>query len=149
MVAFFFDSSVLVRRYDVAEPGAARIKAICDPIMRNEIIVSQLASVELASAFSRKLRERRDNASNLYQSWDLFQNHWREQYDVVTLSTAICQLAERLLFAHALKSYDAVHLSTALVAAGACRELGMVFCTADQQQSRAAQNEGLDIELIA
>ncbi|MGI8644123.1 MAG: type II toxin-antitoxin system VapC family toxin [Thermomicrobiales bacterium] len=148
MAAFFFDTPVLVRRYDVTEPGAARIKAICDPVMGNEIVVAQLALGEVASAFRRKIREGIFNAPNLRQTWDLFQIHWREQYEVVNLSNAICHLAERLRFAHSLKSYDAVHPSTALIVAGVSREPDMVFCTADKQQASVARREGLGVELI-
>ena len=58
--------------------------------------------------------------------------------------------AEQLLFAHRLRTYDAVQLACALDVSAALTPLGadFRFCTADRAQAQAAEREGLAIELI-
>jgi hypothetical protein len=56
--------------------------------------------------------------------------------------------AERLVFGAALRSLDALHLASALVAAERTRRRTLQFWTADKQQAEAARREGLQVELL-
>jgi Lipase maturation factor len=56
MAAIFLDTSALLRRYDRSEPGASRVRAICAPARGHTLLLARVASVEVASALTRKSR---------------------------------------------------------------------------------------------
>ncbi len=60
------------------------------------------------------------------------------------------QEAERLLFVHALRAYDSIQLAGALRIVRFLGATGepLVFMTADQGQARAAEVEGVAVELV-
>ena len=83
MAVIFLDTSALVRRYDRMEPGSSRVRAICAPAQENTLLLARIASVEVASAFARKVRDRTIRAADRTRLWRLFRAHWRDQYRVV------------------------------------------------------------------
>ncbi|MGH2560475.1 MAG: type II toxin-antitoxin system VapC family toxin [Thermomicrobiales bacterium] len=147
MATIFFDTSALVRRYDWTEPGARSVRAACSPESGNAVIVAELATVELASAFSRKVREGSFSAQTVERLWHLFKAHWQEEYQVILLTVAICNRAEQLLFDYPLRAYDAVQIGTALSAAERATS-GPEFWTADRRQAQVAAAEGLTVQLV-
>jgi predicted nucleic acid-binding protein len=82
--------------------------------------------------------------------WRSFRLHHREQYEPVGLATGVVRRAERLLFAHRLRVYDAIQLASALEARTVLSRFtpDFRFCTADQHQATVAEDEGLVVELI-
>ena len=145
----FVDTSALVRRYDLAEPGAPRVVQLCRPASGNDVTVLAITSVEMFSALQRKLREGRIDRIQRDRMWRLFPAHRRAQYRVVALEPAIYRDAQRLLSRHPLRAYDAVQLAGALlVARSVSAGSGVGFCTADRSQAVAARSEGLAVELI-
>ena len=151
MTAVFFDTSALTRRYDRAESGAARVVSLCHTSSAHVLLIAELTSLEVASALNRKLREGRLPSTERDRLWRLFRRHRRDQYHVGALDAQTVALAENLLFAHALRAYDAVQLATALVMRRLVGDLAgeFTFCTADRLQARAAAAVRLDVELIA
>lgn len=151
MSVIAFDTSALVRRYDRHEPGAQRVRALCGRAAGNTLLIARVTPVEIASALNRKGRERVLDSAGRDRIWRLFQRHRREQYRVVAVTEVVYRTAERLLFAHPLRAYDALQLAAALVAADTLGELApdFRFCTADRAQAAAAAAEGLAVELIA
>jgi predicted nucleic acid-binding protein len=149
VTAIFFDTSVLMRRYDRTEPGSRRIRAVCAPEAGNSVVLSQLAPVELASALSRKQRLRTLQLALHNGLWRLFQTHWRDEYQVVALHPSILGRAEQLVFQYPLRAFDAIHIACALAVAGQVPREPLEFWTADRQQAAAASAEGLTVELIA
>jgi predicted nucleic acid-binding protein len=111
-------------------------------------VLARLASVELASGFSRKVRDGTATPSDRDRVWRLFRTHWRSQYEIVSLTEVVYRRAERLLFRHPLRAADALHLASALVAARSRPESGFQFWTADRRQAQAAAAEGLAVELL-
>ncbi|MGH2461303.1 MAG: type II toxin-antitoxin system VapC family toxin [Chloroflexota bacterium] len=150
MAVLFFDTSALVRRYDLREPGAAAVHTLCRRSSRHVLLIARLAVIETASALNRKSREGRLDRRDVERLWRLFRAHWRAQYHVIALEDSVYRAAEQLLFAHSLRAYDALQLATALRAAGLLGELApdYRFCTADGAQADAARREGLSVELI-
>ena len=148
MAAIFMDTSALVRRYDRSEPGASRVRAICAPAQGHTLIVAHIASVEVASALARKVRDRTIRVADRTRLWRLFQAHWHDQYQVIALTEDAYIHAERLLFRHTLRALDAIHIGCALVVAAALPQIAFEFWTADKQQADAARNEGLTVELV-
>ena len=149
MTALFVDSSVLVRRYDMTEAGSARVEALCAPESQNTIFIARHGSIEIASALGRKRREGLLDAGELQRRWQLFQVHWRYHYGVVELNRETYDRAERLVLAHPLRAFDALHVAAALVTVARLSLIDAVFCTADTRQSLVAREEGFDVEFIA
>lgn len=150
MAVLFLDTSALFKRYMQTEPGAARVLDLCDPDSGNALYLSALTSIEVAAALNQRVRERRIRPGQRDNRWAAFQDDLDSQYRVIAWDDAIRQTAERLVFAHPLRGYDAVHVATALrlaqMLAGIQAEV--VFCSGDQRQARAAQSEGLTAEII-
>jgi hypothetical protein len=55
MNVYFLDTSALVKRY-VNETGSLWLRALFDPALQTVPIIAQLAVVEIASAFNRRVR---------------------------------------------------------------------------------------------
>jgi predicted nucleic acid-binding protein len=148
-VILFVDTSALVRRYDLTEPGSPLVVQLCRPAAGNDVTVLAITSVEVFSALQRKLREDRIDRMQRDRMWRLFLAHRRAQYRVVALDSAIYRRAQWLLSRHPLRAYDAVQLAGALLVARSLPAgADYRFCTADQAQALAATSEGLAVELI-
>jgi uncharacterized protein len=144
----FLDTSALVRRYDISEPGASTVEVVCAPSSGNVILLAQLTSVEMASAFSRKTRDGSLSAQTVEHLWALFKIDWQRQYQIVTLTDAIYALAERLIFGHPLRSFDAVQVASARIAAESLPQPDLEFWTADRRQAQVGAAEGLSVQLV-
>lgn len=148
MARFFADTSALGRRYFQPEPGANRVREVCTPSRRNTILLARLATTEFASALNRKVREGALPPRARDRYWAQFLVDWASQYHVVELTERIYAVADHLTFAHPLRSLDALQLACALAAVGGFAQRRLTFMTADAQQARAAEREGLVVELI-
>ena len=149
MAAIFLDSSALLRRYEATEPDSHRVRAICEPAAKHTLFVSQITSVEMASALQRRGRERSLPLSEVRRIWRIYVGDRRAQYRVVLFTDAIVTRAEELVFAYPLAASDALQLACALAASerlGARARLH--FWTGDAQQARAARREGLAVEQL-
>jgi uncharacterized protein len=148
MAVIFLDTSALVRRYDRIEPGSSRVRAICAPAQGNTLLLARIASVEVASAFARRVRDRAIRAADRTRLWRLFRTHWRDQYRVVSLTEDAYVHAERLLFRSPIRTLDALHVGCALVVTARLPGVQIEFWTADKQQADAARSKQLSIELV-
>jgi predicted nucleic acid-binding protein len=149
MAVIFLDTSALVRRYDRMEPGSSRVRAICAPAQGNTLLLARVASVEVASAFSRKVRDRTIRAADRTRLWRLFRTHWRDQYRVVSLTEDAYGYAESLLFRSPVRTLDALHVGCALVVTARLPGVQIEFWTADKQQAEAARSQQLTVELVS
>ena len=145
----FFDTSALVRRYHHIEPGAQAVRRLCLRANQNDLVILNITSIEVASAFNRALREGRIDIEHRDRLWRLFLAHRRVQYRVVQFDARIARRAQQLLFSHPIRAYDAVQIAGALqVVHTLASGVELRFCTADRAQARAAGAEGLSIEFI-
>ena len=149
MSSAFLDTSALTRRYHRSETGANRVREICAPSRRHVLLVARLASIELAAALNRRVRDGTLPAQVRDRYWRMFQVDWAEQYQVVQPNEMVFVRAEALARRYPLRTLDALQLASALVAAAAAPGLKLQFWTADAQQARAAESEGLTTELVA
>lgn len=146
----YFDTSALVRRYHVTEPGALRVRQLCRRGVADELVILSLTSIEAASAFNRKLQQGQIDAAHRDRMWRLFQVHRSTQYRVIRLSEVTERRAQRLLFQHRLRAYDAAQLAGAVEFRRTLpRASEFRFCTADRGQALAATAEGLTVEFIS
>jgi predicted nucleic acid-binding protein len=131
----YLDASALVKLF-VPEPGSDDLNQALAGL--TNVIVSDLALTEMASALGRRQRERRltpDEAQRLYREASRLHagSHHAE------LTPPIHRRAERLLLSIAmpLRALDALHLATAL------NEEAMTVVTFDPRLRDAARSQGL------
>lgn len=148
MATILFDTSALVRRYHVVEPGSDRVRRLCRQ-SEGQLATSEIVPVEIASAFARTLREGSLDAPQRARLWRLFTTHRRTLYRVVELEPRTLRLAERLIARHPLRAFDAVHIAAALRVARDTPTADFRFVTAGRLQATASLAEGLAVEFIA
>jgi predicted nucleic acid-binding protein len=137
---FFVDTSALAKRY-IAETGSTWVRSWILPRARNSILVSALSKVELASVLARHERSGNITPSIRKRALNNFLLHARNQYVVIELTDRVLREARSLLFKHPLRSLDALHLASAVVAE---RDLGLklTFISADVRLLPVAAAEG-------
>lgn len=142
------DSSALTRRYSPREPGSQRVRALCHPDAGTALLIARFASVEVASAFGRRVREGVWRPSDRTRAWRVFQAHIQQQYRAIRLSDEVYSRAEQLVFQYTLRAADALHVASALVVVSHLKLPALTFVTADHRQAQAAESEGLTVEVI-
>lgn len=150
MVAVFFDTSALVKRYLITEFGVEAVRSLLDA-QDLVPVIAQATRVEVASAFGRRFRESRFNLAERDAAWNTFLADVEKLFFLIEPNEEIWSGAERLCLNYPLTAYDAIQISTALrgVALLANDGTNLRFCTADRRQAEAASREGLAVELIA
>ncbi len=151
MAAVFFDTSALIRRYHLTEPGSGAVRALCHGRRNNVLFIARLTSVEMASGLNRKFREGALDAHQLNRLWRLFNSHCRGGYHLVAINDQVYARAQQLLFVHRLRAADAIQIAGALTTERLLSGLvtDFRFCTADQAQATSASHEGLKVEMIS
>jgi len=145
MADFYADSSVLVKRH-IAERGSAWVRALADPTTGNTIITAQISSVEVVSAFNRRVREgilARQDYARIRADFDALCS---SEYRLVSISLRVLERARDLVERHPLRAYDAVQLAAGMTANDALLAAGLpalTFLAADTRLLRAAGAEGL------
>lgn len=139
----YVDSSAFVKRYDPREPaaGAARARMRAATPASSVLLIA-----EIMSALARKLRSRELPAEHIGR----LRREARRDYAAllrIELTGDILTETERLLFGHALRAADAIHLASALSLA---RDVGepVSLLTADRALAQAAQAEGLAVQYL-
>jgi predicted nucleic acid-binding protein len=144
----FLDTSALVKRYDPHEPGGSEVRALLEGA--KAVLVSSLAIVEAVSAFRIKERQGVFTPEEVHLAVEALEAHAALQYRSVPPRPPVLREAKRLLLRHKLRAYDALHLATALVVArvGGLHPQELPFWTADEEQAKAAEAEGLAVRRV-
>lgn len=148
MSVFYADSSVLVKRH-VAEVGSLWVKNLCHPNQGHEISTSRLSLVEVVGALNRRVRENTIVASDYPQLRDDFLALCRQQYQLIQATNPVLARARLVLERTALRSYDALHLASALVTNDRLIATGraeLTFLAADARLLTVAAAEGLAVD---
>lgn len=133
----FWDSSALLPLL-VDEPARERILKLLDE--DNEVVTWWAAPVEIASALSRRERERlltADQVSTTLATLRAIAQAWHE----IVPSDAVRRAAERLLRTHPLRAGDSLQLAAALIAADHNPASLEIVCL-DDRLTTAARREG-------
>lgn len=142
MTAAFADSSALVKLY-ADEAGHEVVRDLDD------IVVSQLARVEVPAAIWRKNRVGDLSAADAATLVANFEADYygtdedEQRFAVVSVTARVLDEAVRLVARHALRAYDAVQLASATAAMKAA-EVAQFACF-DGSLSSAAAIEGMDL----
>jgi predicted nucleic acid-binding protein len=146
MTVYYLDSSAVVKRY-VAESGSEAIRAICADA-ENALFLSELALVEVSSAFARRAKGGGISDAERRSYVDLFVGDCARDYALIPADRRAIDRAVALTQAHALRGYDALQLACALVASDLLRAAGVEpvqFLSADDELLAAAGTEGLAV----
>jgi len=146
---FYLDASAIVKRYS-PETGSAWIRSLTDTLSGHVVTLSEISLAEVGAALAVKHRvpggitlQERDSALSL------FLGHCQSEYNLITVSRLIIDLAVRLTQEHKLRGYDAVQLASALVTNQAFTSAGLAsltFVAGDDDLLRAAEAERLVID---
>ncbi len=124
-----------MKRY-AEEAGASLVRRLSD------IVVSQLARVEVPGAIWRKHRLGQLSSEHAATLVEAFEWEWFDgSFAVVGARDDVVDSAARLLALHPLRSLDAVQLATALTAREADPDLSDFVCF-DRRLTEAARAEG-------
>ncbi len=148
MAAYFLDSSASVKRY-VREVGTSWIIKLFRPPTPNVFYVAQIVSVEVVSAFARRLRGRSLTIKQATKAKERFRRDFRHKFFRITVDASLVEAATDLADKYALRGYDAVQLAAALFANNARTANNaspIIFICADNSLNAAAQAESLVIE---
>jgi predicted nucleic acid-binding protein len=144
---YFVDTSALIKRY-LKEEGTEVVRDIIRPTSGNRIHVSQIASIEVVSAFARQRREKSITDIHLLTARRMFERHMSFDYVVLRLSDEITAMACDLLEKHKLRSLDAIQLASAFIANDQLirkKHAPLMFVCADHRLLTAASEAGLAI----
>jgi predicted nucleic acid-binding protein len=144
MPAYYLDSSALVKRY-VSEIGSEWVRDLCDDA-QNALFASELALVEVSSAFARRQRRGEISDGELQDYLDLFIGDCSSSYHLIPAERLAIDRAVDLTQRHPLRGYDAVQLACALAANSllvAADLPSLIFVSADETLVAAARSEHL------
>ena len=135
---YYLDTSVLAPYY-CPEPLSEKVEKIV--VRADHPCISSLTEVELASAISRKIREKNLSLEDGNKIFNQFQTHLKESlYRLIAIEDRHYQTAINwiLQFAAPLKTLDALHLA---IASGD----NLTLLTADRQLNAAAKHFGIKV----
>ncbi len=147
MIAYFFDSSALVKRY-VRETGSSWIRQITAPQTGSLIFVVRISWVEVRSSFARRQREGNLTQGAVQPLVQTLRSDFNTQYQVIELDATLAETAGLLVNQHPLRAYDAVQLAAALRIQPAFTQTSnqLIFLCADNRLLSVAAALGLLID---
>ncbi|NOY44303.1 MAG: type II toxin-antitoxin system VapC family toxin [Deltaproteobacteria bacterium] len=139
MNRLFFDTSALVKIYHREKGSDTCLSAYSG---QAEILISELARVELCSALYKKCREKEISQSVVDAVIRRFEEDCRDRFEVFHVASFVYDEAVRLLARYAsatsLKTLDALQLATYLLY---CEKDSDSFVCADEKLCQVARSE--------
>lgn len=133
----------------MVEQGSGWVRDITDPSKDNRLYTVLLAGPEIVAALFRKARGGQITLAEVHSAAGEFRADWEQQYRTIEVTASLTYSAMALAEKHTLRGYDAVHLAAALELHRDQQALllpTLTFVSADIEQLRAAQAEGLTID---
>jgi predicted nucleic acid-binding protein len=147
MPVYYLDSSAVVKRY-VSETGSVWVRELClDP--DNALFISELALVEVGSAFARRCHRGEITDEDRRNYLDVFIYDCAESYHLIPTERPTVERGLDLTQRHFLRGYDALQLACARAACDVLSIVGLpalIFVSADEGLLAAAVAEGLKVE---
>jgi uncharacterized protein len=144
MAVFYADTSILLKQH-VDEPGKLWFRElVASP--SSIIMTTELSIVEVYSAVNRLVREQ-SLTGNEYRDLTIeLLNLYKSRYELIEISEGVVNTACAVLERHPLRTYDAIHLASALSVRQRLTDVQkptLTFLAADHRLLAAAQAEGL------
>jgi predicted nucleic acid-binding protein len=137
-MVLYLDTSSLVKLY-VEEQDSSKVE---EWVKSSRVTATSLiAYAEARAAFARRFREKAFSSREYGRLISFFNEDW-DNYLIVRVTKELVRLAGDSTEKHALRGFDAIHLSSAVTL---LRELSapIVFSTSDKKLQKASQLEGL------
>lgn len=113
MLAYFIDSSAIVKRY-VSETGTLWIAGVTDQTTGARVYVASITGAEVVSAITRKQRGGQVGASDAAAALSQFHQDYIREFNIVAITQAVINRAMALAATYGLRGYDAVQLAASL-----------------------------------
>ena len=131
-VTAYVDSSALLKRY-LEEPDSDEAQQVMDEA--GGLVTSRLTTIEVRKGLGRIASPMERGLARKVFASDLAGLY------IVEIDASICDLAAELTESLKLRSLDAIHVASALMALGGNSK----FITFDERQARAASAKGLHV----
>ncbi len=144
MTTYFVDTSALVKRY-IIEIGSKWVLSWIEPQANNVIAVSEIAYVEIRSAFARRVRDGSLSSGNAQRLKSDAEAHLRMEYLITPVDTGLLQIAGQMVDSYTLRTLDSIQLACAMRAQNIL-QVPLIFISADTNLLAAATAEGFTVD---
>lgn len=134
----YLDTSALVKLY-APEPESDAVQELVESA--EVTAVSLIAYAEARAAFARKRQEHAIEAKEYRRLIQEFNDDW-DHYFIIDVTESLVKRAGRLAEKHALRGYDSIQLSSAILLRAQSRQ-SVTFCCFDDRLLHAGWREGL------
>jgi len=136
----YLDTSALVKKY-FKEQGSKDVIHLWKKT--RAIVTSTVAYAEALAAIHRKKREASDIDHSVFKAiFTALKKDWAT-FIHVDVTNALNRTIEKLVSAHPLRGFDAIHLASALIVNERINE-DFIFACYDKRLIEAAKKEGLE-----
>jgi predicted nucleic acid-binding protein len=135
----FFDSSAFAKRF-IEEKGSEEVDEICRAIDR--LALSSICVPEIISALNRRVREKKVSKADYLTIKARLLDDVRD-VEVVNLTDDVVAHSMLILEQNPVRAMDSLHIACSLA------WTTYVFVTADVDQAKAAQRNGLKCRFIS
>lgn len=140
----YFDTSALVKRY-IDEAGRREVLRL---MRQYECVTSVILPIELRSALRRRISEGTLDASRLPGIVKRVATE-RAYWTLIEVGTDVLAAAETLVAAHPCRTLDAIHVASAQLFTARLSTRALLFVSADNRQTDAANALGLVTRYVA
>ena len=134
----YLDTSSLVKLF-IEEQHSDRVREWADAV--DVVLTCRVAYAEVVSAFSRRHREGGLRPADYRKVMQAFDGQW-ESFGRLEFDERV---AGRLAAKHALRGFDAIHLSAARMLISDARGTSIAFSSFDNRLNRAAAKENMTV----
>ena len=134
----YLDTSSLVKLF-IEEQHSDRVREWADAV--DVVLTCRVAYAEAVSAFSRRHREGGLRLADYRKVMRAFDGQW-ESFGRLEFDERV---AGRLAAKHALRGFDAIHLSAARMLISDARGTSIAFSSFDNRLNRAAAKENMTV----
>jgi hypothetical protein len=148
MRVYYLDASAFAKRY-LKEPGSRWVNELLKSATQDRFVSAELIGIEVVCAIARAEREQRISLALRNSLAARAIEETRSALKLTETSRQVLGHASQLALRYALRTYDVIHLATALRVLRETRALGLpapIFVSADANLLAAAQAEGLAVE---